>query len=128
MFQNGHTSSNLPNCDSKNFKCQQKKKPIPSWVQVGPKKAKSDETPVPSTSTSISPISQLNLELKCQESSGATIIDTDKVENESGEKNIETELHSENVEQAEKVENVEKVENIENVENSFLSKEFMKDF
>ena len=34
----------------------------------------------------------------------------------------------ENVEQAEKVENVEKVENIENVENSFLSKEFMKDF
>ena len=48
------------------------------------------------TSTSISPISQLNLEPKCPESSGATIIDTDKVENESGEKNIETEVHSEN--------------------------------
>ena len=47
LFQNGHTSSNLPNCESKNFKCQQKKKPMPSWVQVGPKKAKSDETPVP---------------------------------------------------------------------------------
>ena len=93
LFQNGHTSSNLPNCDSKNFKCQQKKKPIPSWVQVGQKRAKSDETLVPSTSTSIS---QLNLEPKSHESSEATIIDTDKVENESGEKNIETELHSEN--------------------------------
>ena len=85
---------------------------------------------MPSTSTSISPISLLNLEPKSQshECSEAIIIDTDKVENESGEKNIETELHSENVEQAEKVENVEKVEKIENVENSFLSKEFMKDF
>ena len=103
-----------------------KKKPIPSLVQVGPKRAKSDETPqpVPSTSTSISPISLLNLEPKSQshESSEATIIDTDKVENESGEKNIETELHSENVEQAEKLKMLKKLKTLKMLKILFCPK------
>ena len=37
LFQNRHTSSNLPNCDSKNFKCQQKRNQYHHWFRLGQK-------------------------------------------------------------------------------------------
>ena len=89
LFENGHTSTQLPNFNSLNFKCQQKKAPIPHFFL--PKKTKSDDrdiSPQPSTSTEST---SLSLEPKSSEvSETMDLNESQKSEKDEFKSNIET--------------------------------------